>query len=179
MVCSCGLVLMDKCVVWWSSCCGILGYVFLIVVFWESFVCFCGLEFVNLLWELWILVLRRGGYGFIRCWKSWWLILYIVMVIVVWWVLLRLLECVSIGLDLLVCKCCFFYGWFLGERKYFWLGWKGFLWRGSIGRMGVFGDMRLEFVLNGSVNINEFGILVLLFFDILEDDGLVILCWEL
>lgn len=40
--------------------------------------------------------------------------------------------------------------------------------------MGAFGDTRLELVLNGSVNTNEFGTLALLFSDIPEDDGLVI-----
>nr|XP_024389458.1 coiled-coil domain-containing protein 39-like isoform X2 [Physcomitrium patens] len=77
-------------------------------------------------------------------------------------------------LDLPVCKCRSFYGRFLGERKHFWSGRKGSLRRGSIGRMGAFGDTRLELVLNGSVNTNEFGTLALLFSDIPEDDGLVI-----
>lgn len=36
--------------------------------------------------------------------------------------------------------------------------------------------MRLEFVMNGSVSVNEFSILVLLFFDSLENDGFVGLC---
>ncbi|XP_024389459.1 uncharacterized protein [Physcomitrium patens] len=96
------------------------------------------------------------------------------MATVVRWASLRPLECASTGLDLPVCKCRSFYGRFLGERKHFWSGRKGSLRRGSIGRMGAFGDTRLELVLNGSVNTNEFGTLALLFSDIPEDDGLVI-----
>lgn len=32
----------------------------------------------------------------------------------------------------------------------------------------------MEFIINGVVNVNEFGILVLLFFDFQDDDGLVV-----